>query len=492
MIHNHAGATSPRAACILLALAAATAVQPAQAAPASTSPGVSIRKWAVCDGTTDDRDAAAQAFDAASHGKFTLVIDCPVKIHVGMDIARPIFIDDGTTVVFAKGGLFITDNVFVPTWVMANVKQVRMTGWRVRYVGGMPTDPETGGYSQNGNWVAIAGNFRPGAAFHNKILTPWLAEHRGIRFIGGRDAVWSGPGAASAMFLLVGETSDVTIEGMKLFVPPNAGGDRFIPMAFFSAAGFRSGTRVDASTPITNVTAAVPRRIRMSDIDIDGCYMGFDGTYPDSTFTRITSRRYGDLQGPNGEDPGGKGNWFAPPHLFYLNTRPGTQGLENRNVHISDVTDLGIRSGVARDTTPGKLSGYALSLKIGADDSSVVNYLSNRPDGFLDLLASRNLRIRNLRGSYDSNFLNNLFPGIRFPQPPYRNVTIEQVRITDKALHPRMPMISNSVSPANAGLVLRDVVVTSAPSAAARTLPKLSGAGSTAQILFRDASPESR
>src|SRR5947209_2387837 len=70
----------------------------------------SIRKWAVCDGRSDEFQAVATAFAAASHSTFELIVDCPIRIHMGLDSSRALFIDDGTTVEFAGNGKFTIDN----------------------------------------------------------------------------------------------------------------------------------------------------------------------------------------------------------------------------------------------------------------------------------------------------------------------------------------------------------------------------------------------
>ncbi len=84
------------------------------------------------------------------------------------------------------------------------------------------------------------------------------------------------------------------------------------------------------------------------------------------------------------------GKWFAPPHLFYLSYAPnGDPALFNSNIRIRNVLDDGPRVGAARDKAASDgLSGYALSLKLGCVDCSVDNYITTRPDGFLDVLPS--------------------------------------------------------------------------------------------------------
>src|SRR5580704_5314290 len=83
-----------------LPIAAEDSVQPSGSAVIR-----SIRNWVVCDGRTDDAVGAATAFFAAKHHAFILLVYCPVFIHTGTDVARPIFVDSGTTVYFTRDGL---------------------------------------------------------------------------------------------------------------------------------------------------------------------------------------------------------------------------------------------------------------------------------------------------------------------------------------------------------------------------------------------------
>jgi hypothetical protein len=432
---------------------------------ARDTPGArSIRDWVACDGVKDDALGAAAAFAAAKNGAFTLLVDCPVFIHIGMDILRPIFVESGTTVQFAKEGLFITDNVLVPAFVLANSTSIRFLDWRVKYVGRMPVDPQTGGYYKNGAFVASGAHAPPASAFHDLVLTPWLSANRGVRFDqsnGHVTAPWPGPTNTSAIFYLSGGTTDVHFRGLKLFVEPSAGGHEFIPICFSSYLGFNNNQTVTAKTPITSNFLSVPHNINFSDIELDGYYFGWQGKFQNSRFEHVRAHRYGDLQDSSGANVGGVGKWFAPPHLFYLNYEPKQAGLENRNIYISDVIDYGERVGVARDRGGADTrSGYANSLKIGGIDSSVDNYKSYRPDGLVDVLTSDNLRISNIDATYDSSFLNNVYPAIRFPADGYKRVTLENVTIVDKAVDPKMVPILGSNDESSTQITFKNVNVT--------------------------------
>ena len=410
----------------------------------------SIREWTHCDGSADDARGVAAAFAAAKGGAFTLLVDCPVRIHIGMDIRRPIFVEDGTTVQFSGAGTFIVDNEMVPAFIFANTISVRLRDWCVRYTGREPIDVNTGGYFSDDSWIASGAS--PAGAFNDSVLTPWLAAHRNLEFQGrGRDgkSPWSGPTNFSALFFLLGSTSDISFQHFKIFTSTATKGSNFIPVVVSAQPGYKSGQRVADSMSASPNALAVPSNIRFEDIDLDGYYMGWVGTFVDASFEHIRAHRYGDLEDDQGDRVGGVGKWFAPPHLFYIaasvhkyiGSEPPGRAVSFREdkfisqrIRIQDVIDFGNRVGRARDRGDSdSLSGYANSLKIGASDSIVRDYQSFRPDGLIDLLASDNLVISNVRATYDSSFVNHLFPGFRFPGAGYRHVIVENLTLRDEA-----------------------------------------------------------
>ncbi|WP_027524862.1 hypothetical protein [Bradyrhizobium sp. Ec3.3] len=444
----------------------------------------SIREWTSCNGSTDDRDGVARAFDLAKHNSFELLIDCPLFVHVGTDISRPIFIEDGTTVDFAADGKFIIDNVFMPTWVIANSQDIKLRGWRVEYKGSMPVDPDTGGYTLNGRFVRRPGSYQPAAAFHDLALTPWLTKNRGIVFDrtkGHVSSPWIGPTATASVFYILGSSSKIRIRGMKLFATHDADASRYIPVCFSTAIGFNSNQQVSAQTAIER-SSSTPSEIDVDDMEIDGAYMGWVGVLQDSQFRNIRSLRYGDLQDLDGKNVGGIGKWFAPPHLFYLTTSANLD-LGNRHILIENVLDLGIRAGLSRDDDVRSRSGYALSLKIAARDSQVLNYTSFRPDGLLDVLPSTNLTIKKLQGTYNSSFLNGIYPAIRFPSGDYTNVTLSDVELEDLA--PTATIAPITGAGGSSHVVMRATkVILHHPEHQALTKPSFAGIDNVVDVVF--------
>jgi hypothetical protein len=430
-------------------------------APQRTPSGKSIGNWVSCAGTSDDTAGVAKAFAAAGHGAFTLIVDCPVNIRVGMDIARPIFIDDGTSVEFTGSGKITVDNTFIPAFVIADSGKIKLTNWNVVYDASLPIDQNVGGYTNNGGFVK---GLKPANAFNDIRLREWLAANRGIVYDksqGNVNPPWTGLTNACAVFFITGDSSNIRVTGMRMSVPAAAGGERLIPVAFSLGVNFKSHQTVAAKTPMTGQYFSVPHDLTFSDINLDGTYMGWVGGLRDTVFDNIQSRRYGDLQDANGGTVGGVQKWFAPPHLFYFGfSTTGDPGLFTSNIEIENVVDSGVRIGKARDAGgTDTISGYALSLKIGCVNCRVNNYKSARPDGFLDVLPSDGLTITNVTASYDSSFLNNLFPGWRFPSASYKNVRFENIKLVDTAASSFIAPIGNASQPTNEGITFKNVRV---------------------------------
>jgi hypothetical protein len=360
-------------------------------------------------------------------------VDCPVNIKIGTDIARTIFIEDGTTVEFTGTGKFTVDNVQIPAFVIADSSNINLTNWNVEYDASMPVN-ESIGFEDNGQF----NNGKAGNAFNDVRLTQWLAANKAIIFDRSRGNVnsqWTGTTNACAVFFITGDSSYVNVSGMHLYVPANVGGDRFIPVAFALGVNFKRSQTVSAETPMTGAHSAIPQDLTFSNITLDGTYMGWVGGLKNSTFENIQSDRYGDLQDAHGNNVGGLAKWFAPPHLFYLGYSPtGDPALFNTNIQIKNVVDNGIRIGRARDAGgTDSISGYANSLKLGCVNCSVDTYTSARPDGLMDVLSSDGLTVSNVTATYNSAFTHGLYPGWRFPSAAYKNVKFENVTLTDSA-----------------------------------------------------------
>jgi hypothetical protein len=434
--------------------------------PVSSVTKKSISAYVSCGTATDDTAGAVKAFAAAKNNAFTLVVDCPVHLKSGLAIDKSIFIDNGTTVEFTGAGKIYVDNMFHPAFVIADSTNITLTNWNVEWDGIVPIDPNVGGYELNGAFVTSPGVGQPAASFNDLTLLKWLATNRGLVFDntqGYIKPIWTGAADLMAVFYLTGNSSNVAFTGLKLSVPAGVTGDHYLPMGVAFTPNWKANQTVNGKSTQTVAFAAVPHDISFSGVDFDGTLMGWQGNVRNAMFENVTSHRYGDVQDAKGGTTGGIGKWFPPPHLFYLNyVYTGDPGLFNTNIHISNVTDLGIRTGVARDKGGSdSVSGYALSLKLGCTECSVDTYTSNRPDGFMDLLPSDNFTVTNIKATFDSSFINNAFPAaLRFPGVLYTRITLENVAFTDTAAVSIKGPIANAGYASNEAIVFNNVSVT--------------------------------
>ena len=166
----------------------------------------------------------------------------------------------------------------------------------------------------------------------------------------------------------------------------------------------------------------------------------------------------------------------------------------NKNVTINHVRDLGPRIGKARDTDPEHRSGFDCSLKIGGLDISVTDYDSNRPDGLMDVLPCQNMTLNRVRGVYDSSFIHDIYPGVRFPFGDYyQNLTLRDVTLTDLSVHPygnapakeKRPLpFTGARGTNNRNIIFENVVVNVKNWSRPETQPEFGGVGNQTHVTF--------
>ena len=224
----------------------------------------SVKTWAKCDGVTDDLKAMTTAMDAAKNNAFVLVVDCPLFLHIGSDIAKPIFIEDNTTVIFSGNTASITvDNIMVPAFVLANTTNATLTNWNIIFKGLIPINPDVGGYYNNGVFYTVAGSVQPAGAFNDSRMKPWLAANRNITFDGSQgwvSSIWRGGVQPQAILYFNGNTSGVKVSGLKLSVPVSAGLQSYIPMAISFGPQWKSNQTVSGNTTFTISSRGSPSR----------------------------------------------------------------------------------------------------------------------------------------------------------------------------------------------------------------------------------------
>lgn len=313
-----------------------------------------------CPGIDPTGKDSTAALQAALNLKQPLMWDCPVTALMGSDAAKGIFVPDGSDVTFTPRGLFNVDAAGFPALCFYHSSGT-WRGLKMRYQGAYGVISPQSGHRWN-----------------DAILRQYLSAHGIHAFAVGANPFWAGSTNTSALLGIYG-SSNVTFAGGKITVDPDVPAAAFAPVGVALGLAFPAGPVTLSSWPGPMLAATVT----MTDFDFDGVLMGVVGGPAKASFTRITRYRYADLQDAAGANVGGIGQWFAPPHLFYLFgsvANPMTATLK-------DIVDLGQFVGNPLRRTVG--SGYMNSIKLElANGSSIDGYYSRCLDGGMGVLAN--------------------------------------------------------------------------------------------------------
>jgi hypothetical protein len=361
--------------------------------PLSTNSGTTnifLSAWPGIDatGVTDSRAALAAALAFVAGTNNTLVVDCPCLISVGTDLTKTIFVASGTNLDFTSTGAFIMDAHGIPTFAFIGVTNCTWTDYTVRYIG----NPGSVMLQYTGTWATNNGNW------NTLTLTNYLKANNGNSF-SGATAIWPGPTNTSALHYIGGASSNINFIGSCSATAVYATADRFIPVLFSINVQWLYGQAVTSGTVVNSSTAAQPTNICFDGWTSDGVYMTMVGGGGNIKIRNWVSLRYGDLEDSSGNNQGGIGTtsgrsgnqcsdqWFAPPHLFYLQSGNSSfvcsvdyANILDEGIYTSNNANYGSRRAVT--------SGYINSLKFDASGvTTVTNYISKRPDGFCDVLS---------------------------------------------------------------------------------------------------------
>ena len=94
----------------------------------------SIKQWVSCSETIDESAQLASALQAAANNAFTLIIDCPVRLHTGTAALSSIVVPDGVTVQFVGAGEFLAVSNGPPALTVADPSQVTFIDWNYTYL----------------------------------------------------------------------------------------------------------------------------------------------------------------------------------------------------------------------------------------------------------------------------------------------------------------------------------------------------------------------
>lgn len=338
-------------------------------------------------GNIDQRNNLIKAMeDSITAGKW-LIVDQPCFIDIQSDWTKPVFLKSGLKMKCRGAGKLIVNQSFVPAILIVNQKNIKLHDLEVQYTGQMP---------------AVFPGWTVSDNFTNITLKNWLVTNCGVTFTSRNPLNGeSGTAGIAPVMKVLGETSDVEILRLHLFVAEGTLPSRFMPCAMTFGVEWKSNKSIGAGTVRDTNSVAQPTRIRVSRLVIDGAYHSIHGSLSDSDFEDVQGFRYGDLQDDGGGNLGGSAEWYAGGHMFYL-TEPssaeaGTYFYPSR-VNIRRVRDFGVKVGAMTTVRNANSLKITKSGVVTVDD-----YETHRPGGFGEINNNEGVSIRRLRGTYDSS-----------------------------------------------------------------------------------------
>jgi len=409
---------------------------------------VDLCKQSGIDATgANDSDAAVQTqFAAISNSGKALYINCPIKLTIGSDATKTVFISDNTNVRFGPQGVFIVDNQYIAAFLMMGTQNSIWTDARFQYIGTLGVANPGGG---------------PSGVLNDGRMKTYMSTVLGNTFTGSGSAQYSGPTNACAIMRIIGSAQHITFIRPKFFVADGTNQASYIPVAVTIDFNWTPGTLVTNNNQAINASnTTVPTDINFVNSVMDGFYMGFLGG---GNVNLVNPRflRYSDLQDSSGNNQGGTSQWFAPPHAVYFQMGDPSFAA---HTHIVGGDDEGPYVGNVIRRQTG--SGWAASLKVDISNGGLVDgWISHRNDSCVDLLNNYGSLVggvmRNIVCIGDTSTTGSgggTFPIFRFPSAfPYVNDVFENITIVDNAVVPTQfpfsgPSQSNNDSVSITGL----------------------------------------
>lgn len=374
-------------------------------------------------GVLDSRTGVFNAFAAVAGTNLTLKIDCPVRVSIGFDYTKPIFVRSGTNLSFTPTGKFILDNSFVPSFIFLNTTDCWWEKPSFWYVGTPPNDITLAPY------VGLSGNF------NDITMKGDMIANQGNTFSGSGSCFYVGNTNPQAILRFQGACRGLTFNNPRFQVPQGVNAANFIAVVAAIDPNWIPGTLVTNNSQVqTPGNMVYPNDIRFINPYVDGAWMGFVGS-GGCEVIEGDFWRYSDCQTSSGTNPGGVGLWFAPPHAVYLTDADPSFGSLTKKISYYD-HGVYVGGATRRPTT----SGSCLSLKASVTANTVIDGVTSlRPDGGADILigtAGAQYGIcRNINIVFDSSTpIGGGGPvwGLRYPSAfPYNFLVMENVTVRD-------------------------------------------------------------
>ena len=324
------------------------------------------------------------------------VWDCPVYCQIGQTVANTIIMPSNVSIRFTGAGVCITDGQGIPAFMFPACSDVTFTNLTVKYI----PHPTLGSYGNNGapavngGAIGTAANVFLQTTLKTYLQNQYNANHAtGVNFSGTNAfPVGNSITNGSALLFIKGACNRVRFLGKsRFYVPDGATADQFIPAVCAVGQEWIAGSTVTSSTPQNPSTIDIPINVEFEDVEVDGAYFGFVGSAHNFIVKKSHFMRYSDLQASlavdsTGQFIGGNGNWFAPPHAFYVwSVLAGLPCTHQNTDCLDDGTYVGI------NTRRSSTSGYMHSMKYEpANNGALVNFRCFRPDGAVQVLSAGN------------------------------------------------------------------------------------------------------
>jgi hypothetical protein len=254
-------------------------------------------------GITDSRLGLNTAIQTAAAANKTLVIDCIIKVTIGTDITKAIFLPPNASIQFLPGCYIITDHILVPLFVICNSSDITFKDYNVQYIGTFGVTA----IDQQNPAVAINGTL---GSFNDVTVKNYMAANWGNTYSGSGSGLFPSATNACAQILISGQAKRINFLGKtRAYVPDNAPACNFIPCFISVYPQWNANMLVTSAIQISApnpTTATAPDHILIEDLELDGCCMGIVGTCLHIQVNNARSIRYSDMQDASGNNVGGK------------------------------------------------------------------------------------------------------------------------------------------------------------------------------------------
>jgi hypothetical protein len=297
-----------------------------------------------------------------------LYVDCPVRVSIGVNAARTLFLGNGMTVKCMPGvGYFITDCIMLHLFDIINMIDVTFIDLDILYVGtfGVTAIDQQNQMTPN---YGVIGTYNDtyGKGFMAAPNIGGIQQWAPVTFNGGGSS-YGLPSATNACALInISAACDrISFLGKtKMRVPDGAPACNFIPFCISSHANWAPGSVMTSNPLPTNSNGgACPGHVYIEDALFDGYLMGICDEALHLQINNLRGVRYSDLQDANGNNIGG--TCFD---LMVLATAPLSGGTtitlqapwayKNQNTAITFSTGYTMSAAFAAGSATVTLSAY--------------------------------------------------------------------------------------------------------------------------------------